>query len=396
MSLWSKRSMTRIKGSAVDPYNRVSPVRFHPGHYWNPKYGDQDNGAVDGGGNISAASWATLLTTIDIPAIRGLTWREDWLNLEPTEGVYSGIDILEQRCEELAAIGKRFIVHIPTRTFTSTDHIAPTWARNATYDGGEHAYTTSSTTPTINGYNLNWYDAAVQAKLLLLADELATRMAAHSNFEGVILMENASGIRVTGGVEDPLTAGQVTDMYAGHLAFISQIKITRPDLLAVHYTNVRSKNTTIIPDLVAANVGIGSPDLFMQPQANVSPAWAENDVMWTTPDPKGFYRYCHDYEDQVPIVIHVQPDNYRWPTKADRGNYVPTIQQLIDAVTTADPPNLFPNYVIWTSDSGGDANLTTGSGVYPNFKTQVLAKLAEAPQLVNPAGGLNANYPTDY
>lgn len=381
--------MTRIK--VQNPYSRVSPVRFHPGHYWNPKDGAQDNGTLDGNGNIAAASWQTLLNKIaPYSAIRGLTWRTDWIELETADGVYGGMAALKKRCQDLAAIGKYFIVHMRTRSFPDTQRMAPTWARNATYDGGDHAYGAGS---TIDGYNINWYDTNVQTKMNALAAEIANQLSVYPNFEGVILMESAYGTRIVAGAESPLSGAQVNAHFAGLLGFISTVKSTRPDLLAVQYTNVRSENPTHIPNLVVAGCGIGDPDLWVQPQGD---PWALNDVVWFQTSPQGLYLYYHDYLNQIPLVIHCQPNNYRWPTKLNFGNYVPTIQQLLDAAKTATIPNLQVNYLIWTDDSGGEFNATINSGNYPNFSNQVLAKLSEPAQIADPAGGLNINYPSIY
>lgn len=387
-----------IGGFSTAKLQKLNPVRFNPGFYRSPKYTDQDNGALDGNGNIAAASWTALKTTLaNYQAYVGLGWREDWASLEPTEGVYSGLDIVEQRCTELAAIGKRMILRIRTRSFLPTDHVAPAWARNATYDGGEHAY--GSGTTTIEGYNVNWYDPATQAKLVLLAQQIATRMAEHSNFEGVILMESAYGSRILSGVVNELSAAQVDDHFAGLLQFISTVKATKHELMTIAYSNVRAKSPTYIPALVSAGVGIGGPDCFVQPQGDPLDQinWPLNDTLWFQTGNKGLYLYMHDHRNHVPLSIEWQPKNFRDLTKPNIGNRIPTIQELLDASKSGSTADLQVNYAIITGDTAiNGTEVSRFGGTYPNFDAQVLAKLSEPAQTATPSGGLNSQKPSIY
>lgn len=363
--------------------NPTPKLRWHPGHYWNPTYSNQDDGTLSGG-NIADPSWQTLLDKITpYNNIRGVSWRERWIDLEPTESNYSGIDALEVRCRDLAAINKHFILHLTTRSFSSSDRMAPVWARTVDYEGGDHAY--GSAPPTvIEGYNINWHVPSVIARMQLLVQEIVRRLSVYSSFEGIILMEQARGTRIVSGAEDPLTSTEVDAYIEGQYTTICTAKQTDPSILAVWYLNNRTKISSYLPRFQTDKIGLGAPDLFTRPEGH--DAWAENDLLWCSAcTNKGIYYKFQDMHNIIPLVIHAQPYNYRYDVKALQGT-PPTIPEMLGAAKTSPTPNLQVNYLLWTEDFGGGGD--------PDFQALVLEELANDSNNRDPFGGLNGTVPS--
>lgn len=402
----TKRSLF---GKGYTRRNLLNPVaaalrEWHPGHWYVPKYGAQDSGEINVSGRLSAASWATLINKLDAhPAIVGLTWRANWRELEPTEGNFdAALDILEQRCVELAEIGKKFMLLLPTRSFSvgqinlSEDGIAPSWAQNATYGGGHFPYSMSATSGIGHGYAICWYNANVQTKMAILSAAIAARFVGNSTFHGIGLAETSIPTRLinlnatTGiGTTSALSAGEITEYFNGLFELTDAFRTAAPLKMAFQYINFpRNKLSAFVARLEAAGIGLGGPDVFVDPNQSGGLEHSTGDL--------GAYHYHRNYIGILPRILNVQPYNYRYLDEERVGaGILPTAQQLLD-VCKSSYSALQVNYLIWTEDFGGDAH-TRGSvsSPYPNFDNSVMALLEAAPQLVD-GGGLLTARPSSY
>ncbi|MDP1614873.1 MAG: hypothetical protein Q8L68_03670, partial [Methylococcales bacterium] len=139
----------------------ANPVKWHPGHYCtilglgknDPKYMTQ--------------VYKELKAT---PALRGLDSRYFWAELETAKGVYDFTSI-DQRLAELAAIGKRLVIQVQTKSFVPigkpTGKLVPDYLKASDYDGGEFAYSSHGSTAP-RGYNIALWNSQVHDRLVEL------------------------------------------------------------------------------------------------------------------------------------------------------------------------------------------------------------------------------------
>lgn len=98
-----------------------TPIKWHPGHYMDTDTIDKPSGF---NGNLDISSAVTAIK--DTP-FRGLMIRYSWRLLEPTKGNYDFSRVRMHR-DALAAAGKRLIIQVQDRDFSTSDTgTPPSW-----------------------------------------------------------------------------------------------------------------------------------------------------------------------------------------------------------------------------------------------------------------------------
>lgn len=224
---------------------------------------------------------------------RGVLIRKPWNQLEAGLGDYNaGFDALEARLAQIAALaGRRLIIFIQIKTFntrnpttgevTSYKHAVPGYMRaSATYadpqgytndlgEHGEYGYKSGNGGP--GGYIPNMHVAAVRDRFQALMEAFATRFNSNEYLEAVVINEAsiAEPYQVTdaGGnwTNDVTWYANMKTAHIASRAALENIQISQwfngPRNMMSTQDNYTAPLTGWIPDLAAAGIGLGMPDL---------------------------------------------------------------------------------------------------------------------------------------
>lgn len=340
-----------VYAASTDPIPpSTTAVKWHPGHYFTLYSSNKDNP------NYLARVYSDLKAT---PALRGAQIRYEWADLEIAKGVYD-FTAIDARLAELAAIEKRLVIMIQTKSFGLDTALVPDYLKTSAYEGGMFTY--ASANKDQEGNNIKLWNPMVRDRMIALIRALGKRYNSHPYFEGIGLTETAMGQPVTA-----LTSAQVDGYYANLLSINKKMREHFPNTMTFQFTNYpRPLLESFINGLKEIGTALGGPDTFI-----------EEPGLLHTGTPKGVYNYYPVLSGIIPMTPSVMPGNYR-NTRVDGTGYEPTVSELLAFARD----KLKANYIFWHRDVG----------YYP----QVLEMLNWSEQTSDPAGGLNPACPTAY
>jgi len=224
--------------------------------------------------------------------------------------------------DQIAAYpGRRLIIFIQLKTFSSTDHSVPLYMRNsATYaDGTNYSQTIGANTyqgsqngqylylaPNNNnagGYVPNIHVDAVRDRLKALMQEFATRFNTNPYLEAICFTE-ASIIQPAGAPANwsSLNNGNAgVKWYANMTNAFSDMRTNLSNIQIAQWINGdRADMDPWVPDLRAAGIGLGMPDLCPEEKGFNY----RNDIAGHTNDPPGNIQHCQDSAGAAIIMGH--------------------------------------------------------------------------------------------
>jgi hypothetical protein len=331
----------------------ANPVKWHPGHYCtilglgknDPKY--------------MAQVYKELNAT---PALRGIQIRYFWAELETTKGVYDFTSI-DQRLADLAAIGKRLVIQVQTKSFVPTGELVPDYLKASEYDGGAFAYRSyGSMAP--RGYNLALWNSQVHDRLVELFRVMGERYNSHPYFEGIGMIETAYGEPI---VSQP--AHQMSKFYDNLLSVHQKMRSYFPNTMTIQEVNYpHSILKSFVGKLKEMGTALSGPDVFKdEPGLNRNMRNA----------PRGIYHFYPELSGIIPLAPQVMHKNYM-NTRNDGAGNVPTISEIFAFARD----NLKSNYIFWTRN--------------PKYYSKVLELLNEPDIVKDPFGGLSSVCPRAY
>ena len=331
-----------------------SSVKWHPGHYY----------AIMEWGKNDPRYLAQVYREIqETPALRGVQIRYNWTELEQEWGVYDFTSI-DQRLAELAALRKRLIILLDTKTYSTSTFPVPDYVKKERFEWGAFMFSRYNSTVPI-GYSTKLWNPHVHDRLVELIRRLGQRYNAHPYFEGIGLSETSMGQPL-----NALSNVQVDDYYNNLLSLNQHMRQHFPNTMTFQNTNhPRRILEKFAGKLKKMGAALGGPDIFIQePSLNLK-------GKPHTPD--GVYSYYTKLSGIVPLSPSVMPQNYK-NTRHDGTGYKPSVRELF--VFARD--NLKANYIFWTRTQDG----------YP----KVLAMLNSPSLASDRAGGLDTTCPKAY
>lgn len=330
------------------------PVKWHPGHYVT---------LVNPGKDSSYYMNKVYTELNNKPALRGVTIRYKWPELEPKEGVYD-FSSIDHHLAELTKRKKRLIILLETKSFDPDFDLVPNYLRTPAYAGGEFAFS-SSGSKTIKGYNIKLWNQQVHDRLAALVRVLGNRYNSKANFEGFGLTETAMGQPMT-----PISDGQVDEYYNNLLSINRVARNNFPNTMTFQFTNYpRQVVAPFVNQLKATGGALGCPDVFIDEPGLLFKGTADS--------PPGVYTHYPKNANAMPLTIQIEKSNYE-NTRHDGTGTKPTVNELLVFARE----KLHVNYIFWTRS--------------PGYYNNVLEMLSQKAQTSNAAGGLNPTCPNSY
>ncbi|MDR4517214.1 MAG: beta-galactosidase [Nitrosomonas sp.] len=329
-------------------------VKWHPGHYYAiMEWGKNDPAHL-------AQVYSEILTT---PALRGIQIRYTWAELEPNWGVYDFTSI-DQRLAELAALGKRLIILLDTKTYNTDTFPVPDYVRKERFEWGSFAFSGHNKT-VAKGYSTKLWNPHVHDRLVELISKLGEHYNAHPYFEGIGLSETSMGHPI-----NALSNIKVDDYYNNLLSLNQHMRRHFPNTMTYQNTNhPRWILEKFASELKNMGTALGGPDTYIE-----DPSLNLKDQPYT---PDGVYSYYAKLSGIVPLTPSVMHKNYTNTRHDDRG-YNPTVPELLSFARNT----LKANYIFWTRA--------------PKHYEEVLQVLNWRAQTKDPAGGLDSACPAAY
>lgn len=240
---------------------------------------------------------------------KGALLRFQWTDLEgSTLGSYAaGMDKVQSYLDQMAAYpGRRLIIFIHMKTFGATNHAVPAYMRNsATYgDGesytgsgnGEYAYE-SGNSSSGGGFVPNMHVNAVRDRLKALMQEFANRFNNNPYLEAVAFSE-ASILQPIGA---PGSWSNTAVWFTNMANAFTDMRTNLSNIQICQWVNAdRSDMKTFVPDIRAAGIGLGMPDLC---QEDLGFNW-RNDIPDYETTPPGNIQHCQDSNGLAIIMGH--------------------------------------------------------------------------------------------
>ena len=330
-------------------------VKWHPGHYY---------AIMSSGKNKPDYLQQVYSEMKATPALRGMQVRYNWAELEKSFGVYDFTSI-EKRLAELTARNKRLIILLELKSWGIDTDLVPNYVTsNPIYEQGIFAFSRDGSA-TITGSNIKLWNPKVRDRLAALISALGKRFNSHEYFEGIGLTETSLGYPIK-----PLTSTQKDDYYDNLLVINKKMRASFPNTMTFQFTNhPRSLLTTLVDDLKGMGSALGCPDVFIEDPGLNYPG--------SQYSPPGLYKYYPKNSGLMPLIVKVEPANYR-DTRWDNKGYQPTVSELHNFARD----NLKVNYIFWVRDN--------------DYYKKVLEMLNWNQQKINPSGGLRSACPENY
>lgn len=322
-------------------------VKWHPGHYilLYPNQKEPDN------------FYSAMRDLRGNPIFRGVMKLYFWNKLEPQYGVY---DFSEIRADltNLARINKQLVVAIQGVSFVSNEKLVPSYLLTEKYEGGVYPIKTGK------GFNIAYYNARVQDRLVALLTALGKEFDGNPNLEAIRLQETSPSR------QDPEWGrAHVTKYMAGMLKVAIATKAAFPHTVVIQYINYPERFLPRFVDtLQSAGIGIGGPDVY------------QNDTYLE----QGAYSFYPGVSGVVPIGVSVDYNNYQ-----SSGGGASLDKPSIGSIFNFAVDKLEPNYMFWLRRTREPLN---GS----NYWQDVLDYFGKSDWQADPAGGLNAACPKSF
>ena len=320
-------------------------VKWHPGHYilLYPNQEEPDY------------FYAVMRDLRANPIFRGVMKTYFWNKLEPRYGVY---DFSEIRADltNLARINRQLVVAIQGVSFVSNEKLVPSYLLADKYEGGVYPINTGK------GFNVAYYNAKVQDRLIALLAALGKEFDGDPNLEAVRLQETSPSR------QDPEWGrAHVTKYMAGMLRVAIAAKAAFPHTVVIQYINYPVRFLPRFVDtLQSAGIGTGGPDVY------------QNDTSLA----QGAYSYYPGVSGVVPIGVSIDYHNYQ----SSVGGDAPLDKPSIGSIFNFAVDKLRPNYMFWLRRTREPLN---GS----NYWQDVLSYFKDNDWRVDPSGGLDSTCP---
>ena len=282
----------------------AASTKWHPGHYVLVPLGMAEKG------------FERVLMTIErTPQFRGIQKRYTWGAMEPTEGQYDFSEI-KTDLRRLAAIHKRLVVQIQTKSFVGDRSYAPAYLKAPAFAGGVYKL-------SAGGYNIILWNNAVLERLKALYRAMGQELAGEAFLEALVIPETAPGPKA-----DRDAAGYDEAAYIDNLiAAATALRKAFPHTVVIQYANYPIKALEKLTEASKTlGIGLGGPDVFTaSPSLNA-----------------GVYSYYPRLAGTIPLAIGVQDENYT--ARYHKGPFSPTpVQELHEFARN----KLKVNYVFW-------------------------------------------------
>lgn len=332
----------------------LDPIKWHPGHYITLVHPGKD----------SSRYMAQVYNELEThSALRGITIRYRWSELESQEDVYN-FSSIDKHLAELATRNKQLIILLETKSFKPDQILVPAYLKDPIYESGVFPFSSSGST-IIKGYNIKLWNKLVHDRMAALVRALGERYNSHPNFEGFGLQETAMGQPIK-----PLTSTQVSNYYKNLLSINQWMRNSFPNTMTYQFTNYpRGILESFVNGLNDMGAALGCPDIFLQ-----DPGLNHRGTKYTA---RGIYSYYPELSGIMPLTIQVEKSNYE-NTRHDNKGYQPTVQELL----TFARETLKVNYIFWTRS--------------PGYFDEVLQMLNQKSQTSTPSGGLDPTCPSNY
>lgn len=315
-------------------------TKWHPGHYILV-YPSQ-----------SQAYFNSVMRDLQSnPAFRGVQKKYLWKDLEPQLGVY---DFSEIRTDlaNLARINKQLVLTVQAESFLHKEIRVPEYLLAETYAGGVYPMNDGQ------GYNVAYYNANVQARMVALVQALGREFDSHPHLEAVNFEETSPSRK-----EPEWHRTYFRSYIAGMLRVAQEAKKSFPSTVVIQYVNYpETALPMILQTLKDSRIGVGGPDVY---EKNSHLA-------------KGIYRYYPDFSGVIPIGMAVDYHNYQ----SSIGPAGAIDQPSIESIHQFALKKLKPNYMFWLRRTGN-----------PDYWKSVIEYMKKYDGKNDIAGGLVAECP---
>lgn len=255
-------------------------VRSHPGHYVA----------------VNEADELQSIRHLDEPALRGVSKRYYWADLEPKKDAYE-LDTIKKDLAFLKAHNKQLVVFITDKTFHPGKNPLP-------------PYLAGYALPNSRGFTAMRWDPAVNARFVALNQALARAFDDGPNFEGVAFQE--SGLMIS--LELRREHGYTPEKYRDALIqMLTESSRSFPHSQVFWYMNHFEGGDEYLAEIAKAVIGsrvvMGGPDLLPYRRRL-----------------QGTYQLYEQFNGRIPLFCSAQDDSYRHDKRDSRnmGNAVVT------------------------------------------------------------------------
>jgi hypothetical protein len=255
---------TAVSASSALPAAE-SPARRHPGHYVA----------------INEAEEVQSIRHLDEPALRGVSKRYYWADLEPSKNTYN-LAPIQRDLSFLSAHHKQLVVFVTDKTFRAGKSPLP-------------SYLAAYALPNARGVTAMRWDPVVVERFVALNRELARALDGATNFEGVAFQESALMI----GPEVRKQHGYTPEKYRDALTqMLKESSQAFRQSQVFWYMNHLEGNDGYLGDIAQALVGLpvvmGGPDILPYRQRL-----------------QATYRLYEKFNGRLPLFCSAQDDSYR-------------------------------------------------------------------------------------
>ena len=277
---------------------------------------------------ISERETVAGIQHLDEPALRGVSHRYYWADLEPKEGFYDFATI-RQDLAFLKQHHKQLVVFITDKTFSVSRNPLP-------------KYLAQYALPNLRGYTAKRWDPVVAARLIALARALATAFDSQTNFEGLAFQESA--LMISPAVQRQ--EGYTPDKYRDALIKIltesaAAFRQSRVFWYMNHLEGDDGKLAEVAEALVHSRVVMGGPDILPFRQRLQST-----------------YQLYDRFHGRLKLFCSAQEDSYRHDRNDSRNmgnaaavwNQPPPVDGYVpmDQIFLFARDHLHVNYLFWT------------------------------------------------
>ena len=324
-------------------------VKWHPGHYLLI-YPENKQSAVQRALYLESVIKKDL---VNRPFLRGVQKQYFWNKLEPEKDRYDFSEIARDLAM-LAKVNKQLVISFQERSFNTNEILAPDYLLTSEYGGGVYALMTGK------GFNVNYWNSAVQERLVKLVQALGREFNHHPNLEAIHFEETSHSNR------DEKWANQYsTKYYDGVIRVAQAAKKAFPNTVVLQYINYADWNfDRVYNSMIDAGVAVGGPDVFEKDKNLLNFS----------------YKYISRSTNIVPIGMAVQYTNYDYDNGT--GPYNPP---SINSIYNFAKNELHANYIFWLRRTYEDWNGTDYYRDVMNFMNTLDVK--------DTSGGLNSRCP---
>jgi hypothetical protein len=341
-----------ISGTAI----AAGGVKWHPGHYYTILTYGKDKSSY------MSQVYKELQNT---PALRGIQIRYTWAELEKSPGVYNFASI-DRQLEELKKRGKRLVIQVNIKSFSTKRPLVPDYIKGGQYEGGIFPFRDSNGGGGgIKGYNVKLWNPQVYDRLTALFRALGNRYNDHPNLEGIGMIESAFGDAAV-----PVTNAQKDRFYDNLLNLHVKMRGFFPNTMTIQELNYpREILNPFVQKMKTMGTALGCPDISPDEPGLIFKGSAHS--------PQGVYEHFRDMAGIIPLAPTVELPNYE-NTRINGGGHKPTITEILNFGKN----ELKANYIFWTRT--------------PGYYEKVLETLNMKNQKASASGGLNTACPRSY